>query len=94
MRLLPDLRVAGRVQLRLRCLEGLLPVRVLLRELRFANTIRRGDEGDAVANEEVEFAVAIDVSDPDPGAMGGARKGMWIRRFRGSLTARVRRPIP
>src|SRR5262245_53823422 len=71
-RLLPGLLIAGRVQRRQRRLEGLLPLRVLLLELRVAEALRRGDEGDAVSDEEVEFAVAVDVGNPDPGGMRGA----------------------
>src|SRR5438309_4802027 len=71
-RLLPGLRFAGRVQRGHRRLEVLLPACVLLLEVRVTYAFRRGNEGDAVPDEEVEFAVAIHVSDPDPSRMRGA----------------------
>src|SRR5687767_13041277 len=71
-RLLPGLRVAGRVDRILHRPVGLLPFRVLLRGLRFAEAFRRGTEADTVADAEVEFAVAVDVSHPDPARPRGA----------------------
>src|SRR5262249_30350736 len=74
-RLLPVLRVAGRVQRLQRRLEVLLPLGVLLLELLLADALRRGNQGDAVPDDEVELAVAVEVGDPDPGRMGGAGQG-------------------
>src|SRR2546430_204085 len=65
VRLLSGDVVVGRLQRYERCLELLIPLRALLRELRVANAFHRGNKGDAVPDEEVEFAVAIDVGDPD-----------------------------
>src|SRR5205823_544076 len=73
-RLLPRLLIAaGRpAQCRLCGLEVLLPLDKFLLELPLADPFRRGNEGDAVPDEEVELAVTVHVSDPDPGRMGGA----------------------
>src|SRR5262249_40549138 len=66
------LRVAGRGEGLLRGLEFLLPGRVLLLEFLVAQALGRGNEGDAVPHDEVEFAVTVHVSDPYPGRMRGA----------------------
>src|SRR5262249_57387052 len=71
-RLFPGLLVGGRTQRRLRSLEVLLPLGVLRLKLHAANALHRGNERDAVPDEEVELAVAIHVSDPDPGRTRGA----------------------
>src|SRR5207248_306459 len=64
--------VAGRVERGQGCLEGLFPLRVLLLELLVAHPLHRGNERDRVPNDEVELAVAVDVSNPDPSRMRGA----------------------
>src|SRR5262245_10882696 len=66
-RLRPGLRIAaGLVQRRGRGLEGLFPLRVLRLEFRVAEAVGRGNQGDAVPDEQVELAVAVDVRGPDP----------------------------
>src|SRR5262249_36637954 len=73
------------VQRRRRGLEVLLPLRVLLLELLLADALRRRNEGDAVPDEDVEFAVPVHVIHPDPGRPraaggGGPAGGPAVRR--------------
>src|SRR5262245_34274250 len=81
--LLPGLRVAGCVQRRLRGLEGLVPLRVLLLELLVAQALGRRRQGDAIPDDEVELAVAIDVSDPDPRCMRRTREVALAKELAG-----------
>src|SRR5262249_43162630 len=52
--------------------DGLLPGRELLLELLLAHAFRRGNEGNRIPHDQVEFAVPVDVRAPDARRAGGA----------------------
>src|SRR5579885_989688 len=73
-----------------RRLESLLPGWTPLLVFLGTYTLRQSDKGDGITNEQVQFAVPVHVSDPDPRAAGGAGEFVFAEEFPiFDLTARL-----